>query len=163
LRPEYLAICFILSISPISEVRGAIPYVLLAFSDGYSRVVGLIVSIIGNLIVPLIAYPLLDLLNYIIQSRRTPRVVKHFYNWVISLGKRKSLSLRRGSYIALALFVGVPLPMTGAWTGTLVAYILGLEREKSILAIEAGVLIASIIVLVAAYTGIELLMRLFLA
>jgi len=163
LRPEYLAICFILSISPISEVRGAIPYVLLTFSDRYSRVAGLIVSIIGNLIIPLIAYPLLDLLNYIIQSRRTPRFIKHFYNWIISLGKRKSLSLRRGSYIALALFVGVPLPMTGAWTGTLVAYILGLEREKSIMAIEAGVLIASIIVLVAAYTGIELLMRLFLA
>ncbi len=159
----HLLVGVILGLLPISEVRGAIPYVLIVM-DGFSaRIIGITLSILANLLVPFIAYPILDLLDHLVKSRFTPSFIKNFYNWLLQLGRKRSLGLRRTSYIALSLFVGIPLPGTGAWTGTLVAYVLGFDRKKSILAIEIGVLIASVIVLLVAYLGIDVLAKLFLA
>lgn len=153
----------ILGFLPISEIRGAVPYVLMVADDEISLLIGIVISIFSNLLIPLSAYTVLDLLEKLIRSRRTPTLAKKIYGWLLNIGRRRSIGLKKESYIALALFVGIPLPLTGAWTGTLVAYVLGLNKKRSILAIEIGVLIATLIVLVTVYTGIELLSRLFLA
>lgn len=159
----HLLVGVILGLLPISEVRGAIPYVLIVMDGFNARIIGITLSILANLLVPFIAYPILDLLDHLVKSRYTPGFIKEFYNWLLQLGRKRSLGLRKTSYIALSLFVGIPLPVTGAWTGTLVAYVLGFDRKKSILAIEIGVLIASVIVLLVAYLGIDVLAKLFLA
>lgn len=157
-----LLVAALLAVMPISEVRGAIPYVLLVSENELSKLLGVILSVACNMVVPLIAFSALSLLDKLAMSRRMPNFAKKAYRWLLDLGRRRALGLKRESYIALALFVGVPLPVTGAWTGCLVAHVLGLDRRKSALAIELGVLIASIIVLAVAYAGTETLSNLFL-
>ena len=154
-----LLVAVILALSPVSEVRGAIPYVMVMIHDSTARVVGLIVSIASNMLVPIMGYYVLDLLDRLVRSKFTPGAVKRIYDWLLKLGRKRALHLRKESYVALALFVGVPLPFTGAWTGTLVAYVLGLTRWKAIVAISVGVLIASIIVLIGSYLGVELIAK----
>lgn len=156
-----LIIAGLLAFLPVSEVRGAIPYVFLVANTPFERALGLVVSVVCNMLVVPAAFALLDLLGKLVESKRTPGLIKRFYNWLLAFGRRRSLGVKKESYIALALFVGVPLPATGAWTGSLVAYVLGLERKKSIIAIEAGVVIASLLVFLAVYTGIEVLLKLF--
>jgi len=152
-----------LSLAPVSEVRGSIPYVaIVSNGDSYSMLYGSLIAIVANMMVPLIAFPLLDLLDALIARPWIPVFVKRLYRYLRSLGERRALKVKKGSYIALAVFVAVPLPVTGAWTGSLVAYVLGLDRRRSILAIDAGVLAASIIVLSATLIGAELLKRLFM-
>ncbi|ADV64678.1 COG2426 family protein [Desulfurococcus mucosus] len=153
----------ILAFAPISEVRGAIPYLLIATSgDAVGAVYGLLLSVAANMAVPFAAFPILDVLDALAAKPWMPSVVKRLYGFLRGLGERKALGVRRGSYIALMVFVAVPLPATGAWTGSLVAYVLGLDRRKSILAIDAGVAAASLIVFAAAYLGIGLLKTLFM-
>lgn len=153
----------IMALAPISEIRGAIPLVLAIYNDGFHLSLGIAISVLSNMVVPFIAYLVLDMLDYLIRSRYSPGLVKRLYSSLLSLGRKRAKSLRKESYIGLTIFVGIPLPFTGAWTGTLVAYVLGLERRKSILAIELGVLIATIIVLLVSITGIEFLKRILLA
>lgn len=157
-----LLVAALLAVMPVSEVRGAIPYVLLVSENELSKLLGVVVSVVCNMVVPLIAFPALNLLDKLATSRYTPNLAKKAYRWLLDLGRRRALGLKKESYIALALFVGVPLPVTGAWTGCLVAHVLGLDRKKSVVAIELGVLIASVIVLAVAYAGIEALSNLFL-
>ncbi|MEM0246912.1 MAG: small multi-drug export protein [Desulfurococcaceae archaeon] len=158
----HLVVACLLALLPISEVRGAIPYVMVSAGGTPLAFLGVVISVLCNMLVPLIAYTLLDLLDALMKSRLAPRFVRRLYSWLLDLGRKRALSIRKESYIALTLFVGVPLPATGAWTGSLVAYVLGLERRKAVFAIELGVLIASIIVFVVAYFGIEVLSTLFL-
>ncbi|MEM0006277.1 MAG: small multi-drug export protein, partial [Ignisphaera sp.] len=70
--------------------------------------------------------------------------------------------VNRYSIIGLAVFVAIPLPGTGAWTGSLVAYILGIDRRRALVAIELGVIGASLIVSLASILGIELVKRIFM-
>jgi uncharacterized membrane protein len=157
------AIAVLLAFMPISEVRGAIPFVLYKSNDTVAVTVGIVLSIVSNMIVPFAAYFVLDLLDKLVKSKYSPLLLKRIYSKILNLGVKRSLKMKKISYFALALFVGIPLPATGAWTGTLVAYVLGLDRRKSIIAIEVGVLMASLIVLIVAYTGIEILAKIFLS
>ncbi|AFL66618.1 COG2426 family protein [Desulfurococcus amylolyticus] len=153
----------ILGLAPVSEVRGAIPFFLVASKgDVYSLVYGFLIATLSNMCVPFIAFPLLDLLDNLVKKPWIPLLVKRAYGYLRKLGERKALSIKRSSYIALMVFVAIPLPVTGAWTGSLVAYILGLDRRRSIVAINTGVLVASVIVFASAYLGIELLRRIFM-
>lgn len=153
----------LLAFMPISEVRGAIPFVIYRADNLIQEAVGIMISITCNMLIPFVAFFILDLLDTLIKSKHTPLFLKKVYSWLLNLGVKRSLKMSKISYVALALFVGIPLPATGAWTGTLVSYVLGLDRKKSIIAIEVGVLIASLIVTVVAYTGIEILARIFLS
>ncbi|MEM0368259.1 MAG: small multi-drug export protein [Desulfurococcaceae archaeon] len=158
-----LIIIALLAFMPISEIRGAIPYAMYRADSLFHEIIGISVSIAFNMLVPFAAFFILDLLDKLIKSKHVPVFLKKAYLWLINLGVKRSLRMRKTSYIALALFVGVPLPVTGAWTGTLVSFVLGLDRRKSIIAIEIGVLIASVIVAIVTYTGIEVLKRIFLS
>ena len=162
MKVEVLLLAALLAIAPISEVRGAIPLVVALSNSHWDLALGVIVSTLSNMAVPVVGYKLLDLLDRAVKSRLAPGFVKSAYSWLLSLGRRRAGKLGKASYTALAVFVAVPLPATGAWTGTLIAFVLGMDRKKAITAIAAGVAGASLLVFAASYAGLELLKRLFL-
>lgn len=158
-----LIIAIVLALMPVSEIRGAIPLVLAVYDDYSYRVIGVVLSIIANMVVPFIAYSILGLLERLAFSKYSPKIVKDAYERILLFGRKRAVRLKTTSYIALMLFVGIPLPFTGAWTGTLVSYILGLDKKRAIIAVQSGVLLASVIVLIVSYLGIETLKMLFMS
>jgi uncharacterized membrane protein len=157
-----LLIAFVLGILPVSEIRGGVLYVFATSNDMYSAIQGLATSLLGNLLVPFIAYKLLDLLDTAFKSKYTPNIIKKIYLLILEYSRRKTRNISGKGYAALIVFVAIPFPATGAWTGTLVAYVLGFNRKKAILAIELGVLIATIIVTFTVFLGIGVLKHIFL-
>jgi uncharacterized membrane protein len=132
----------VISMLPIVELRGALPIGFLQLHMPFSH--AFIFSIIGNLIpVPFIFYllgPIEKLLRY---WERWDR----FFNWLFKRTKsRASKKIERYKELGLIAFVAIPLPVTGAWTGTLIAYLFGLSSKKSFGSIALGVLIAGAIV-----------------
>ncbi|MCS7098939.1 MAG: small multi-drug export protein, partial [Sulfolobales archaeon] len=83
------------------------------------------------------------------------------YGRALGMARRKSRKVEKYGILGLAVFVSIPLPATGAWTGSLVAHILSLPKLKSIVSIEIGVLIASAVVYAATILGVEFLKKLF--
>ena len=150
----FLAI--LLSISPISELRGGIPYILSVSPLTFANVLALpLICILANILVVLPVFFFLDFLHHRFLSIH---IYKKLFNFFI-LGiqkKAKKLEPQIGKYgyIALALFVAVPLPVTGAWTGALIAWLIGLDRKKSFAAIALGVLIAGVIVTLLTLAGL---------
>lgn len=139
---KYLIVFFI-SMVPIIELRGAIPY---AVGFGLPLLPSYILAIIGNMIpVPFIYLFARKVLE--IGSRRP--VVGGFCRYCMEKGERGGEKLKakagRGLFVALFLFVGVPLPGTGAWTGTLAASFLKMDFKKSVIAVMGGVLLAGMI------------------
>lgn len=149
-------VVFILSILPISELRGAIPVGIGIYKFSISKT--LLISIIGNFsfVIPFLLF-LNTLHNYCMKIYW----YKKFFDWWYSRVKNKTKNIEKYEYIGLALFVGIPLPMTGAWSGCLASYILGLNIWKSTLAIFLGILIAGIIV-VSSMVGINEIFKFFL-
>lgn len=155
----------LLAITPIFEIRGSIPLYYLYYGENpYTVAIAAIIATIANACVPLIAFPLLDLIDKIAHHQKTPKPITRIYDKILRYGREKArrLSNKKSIYLALSVFVGVPLPGTGAWTGTLVAYLLGLERRKSIIAIVAGVMMASTLVFVTVYLGVSILKKVFM-
>ena len=136
---------------PVVELRGAIPFALgLIPSDVYPHSItwyyALPLAIAGNLIpVPFL------LLFFAAISRRLSRVgvFKRWFQWLEERARRRGRVVERYKRIGLMLFVAVPLPGTGAWTGSLVAWMFGLNRVKSFVAISIGVIIAGFLILLA--------------
>ncbi len=134
---------FIISMVPLIELRGAIPY---------SQVMGLpllesyIIAIIGNMLpVPIIYL----FARKVLEWGADKPVIGGFFTWCLEKGKHGGEKLQakagKGLFIALLLFVGIPLPGTGAWTGTLAASLLDIDFKSSILAVMGGVLLAGVI------------------
>ena len=143
---KYL-IVFLISMVPLIELRGAIPY---AVGFGLPIVPSIIVAVIGNMIpVPFIFL----FARRILEWGKDKRYIGPFFNWCLEKGEKGGQKLKdkagRGLYIALLLFVGIPLPGTGAWTGTLAASLLDMDFKKSVLFVLLGVLLAGAIMLLA--------------
>ena len=141
---KYLFV-FLISMVPLIELRGAIPY---AIGMGLPLLPSYIIAIIGNMIpVPFIFFFARKVLQWGKDVSFKP--FAKFCRFCIEKGEKakdKLLSKSdNGIYIALMLFVGIPLPGTGAWTGTLAASFLDLDFKKSVVAICAGVILAGII------------------
>lgn len=141
---QYL-IVFLISMVPIIELRGAIPY---AVGFGLPLLPSYIVAIIGNMIpVPIIFFFARKVLEW--GCGCNVSIITRFCSWCMEKGHKggEKLSGKNGVgvYVALMLFVGIPLPGTGAWTGTLAASILDLDFKKSVLAVALGVILAGII------------------
>ena len=139
-------IVFFVSMVPLIELRGAIP---IAVALGLPKIVSFIISIIGNMLpVPVIFLFSRKVLEW---GKDKPYIGK-FFTWCLLKGEKGGRKLiakaGRGLYWALFLFVGIPLPGTGAWTGTLAASILDLDFKKTVIAVMAGVLLAGIIMLI---------------
>lgn len=139
---KYLIVFFV-SMIPIIELRGAIPY---AVGFGLPLLPSYIIAIIGNMIpVPFI---FLFARKVLVWGSKKKYIGK-FFTWCLKKGEKGGEKLKqsagKGLYIALLIFVGIPLPGTGAWTGTLAASLLNMDFKKSTLAVMGGVILAGII------------------
>lgn len=152
---DYLYI-FLISMVPIVELRGAIPvaYAFHQSDPSFSIFWSYIIIAIGNMIpVPFIFF----FARRILEWGKDKKVIGKFFSWCLKKGEKGGEKLQakagRGLYWALMLFVGIPLPGTGAWTGTLAASFLDMDFKKSILAVIGGVVLASVIVGVVCILG----------
>lgn len=139
---KYL-ITFLVSMVPIVELRGAIP---IAVGMGASLLPAYVIAVIGNMVpVPFIFFFARKLLVW---GSEKP-IIGGFFRFCLKKGEAGGAKLQakagQGLFLALLLFVGIPLPGTGAWTGTLAASILNMDFKKSVLAVVLGVLLAGII------------------
>lgn len=136
---------------PLIELRGAIPVsqaLKLPVISSY------VVSIIGNMIpVPFIFLFARKFLEWGQDKRLVGGICRFFLLRGTSAGEKMQAKAGRGLYFALFLFVGIPLPGTGAWTGTLAASLLDLDGKKTSLAVMGGVLLAGVIMLVLTLLG----------
>ena len=143
---KYFWVLFI-SMLPLVEIRGALPY---AVGMGLPLVPSIIVAIIGNMIpVPFIFL----FARRILEWGKDKKVIGGFFTWCLQKGEKGGRKLEekagKGLYWALFLFVGIPVPGTGAWTGMLAASILDMDFKKSTIAALGGVLLAGAIMLAA--------------
>lgn len=139
---KYLIVFFV-SMVPIIELRGAIPY---AVGLGLPLLPSYIIAIIGNMIpVPFIFL----FARKVLVWGSTKKYIGKFFTWCLKKGEKGGEKLKqsagKGLYIALLIFVGIPLPGTGAWTGTLAASLLNMDFKKSTLSVMGGVILAGII------------------
>lgn len=139
---KYL-IVFLISMVPIIELRGAIPY---AVGFGLHLLPSYIIAVLGNMLpVPLIFF----FARKILEWGKDKKIIGKFFTFCLEKGNKGGQKLLskagRSVYLALFLFVGIPLPGTGAWTGTLAASLLNLDFKKSVISIMAGVVLAGII------------------
>lgn len=137
-----------LSLLPVSELRGAIPY---AYFSGIPLFSSFVISVLSNMLVPLIGFVFFATLHKVFLS--IPIYRRFFENTLERTRKKIQGKVEKYGIWGLMLFVAIPLPITGAWTGTLGAWILGLDKKKSTLAIMAGVLISGVIVSLIILTG----------
>lgn len=140
---KYLIVFFV-SMVPIIELRGAIP---IAESLGLNIFLYYPIAIIGNMLpVPIIYL----FARKVLEWGKDKKFTKKFFTWCLEKGEKGGKKLKesagdRGIFFALLIFVGIPLPGTGAWTGTLAASFLNLGFKTSISAVTLGVLLAGII------------------
>ena len=143
---------FFISMVPLIELRGAIPVsqaLKLPVISSY------VVSIIGNMIpVPFIFLFARKFLEWGQDKRLVGGICRFFLLRGTSAGEKMQAKAGRRLYFALFLFVGIPLPGTGAWTGTLAASLLDLDGKKTSLAVMGGVLLAGVIMLVLTLLGV---------
>ena len=144
---KYLFIFFI-SMVPLIELRGAIPF---AVGMGLPLIQSYIFCIIGNMLpVPVIYF----FARKVLEWGKDKKYIGRFFSFCLEKGNKGGQKLLekagdKGTFLALLLFVGIPIPGTGAWTGTLAASILNMGFKKSVAAVMLGVLLAGIIMLVA--------------
>ena len=146
----------LLAIAPISELRGSIPYGIL---KGLPLIPVVAVSIIINALTGIAVYFFLD---RIVKFFFSFGIFKRYYEKIVERSQRKIKEVvDKYGWIGVAIFIGVPLPFTGAWTGALGSYLIGLDKKKSVMAIIIGVLIAAVIVTVTMLTGVSIFKNLF--
>lgn len=147
---NYLIVFFV-SMVPLIELRGAIPY---AVMFDLPLLPSYLIAILGNMLPVPIIY--LFARKVLLWGKDKPCIGK-FFTFCLEKGEKGGKKLQekagRGLFVALMLFVGIPLPGTGAWTGTLAASLLDMDFKSSVLAVMLGVVLAGIIMGVAS-TGV---------
>ena len=148
-------IVFLVSMVPLIELRGAIP---IAVGLGLDKLLSFAIAIVGNMIpVPIIYL----FARKVLEWGKDKKVSGKFFTWCLNKGERGGKKLEakagRGLYWALFIFVGIPLPGTGAWTGTLAASMLKLDFKKTVIAVMAGVLLAGLIMMAISFGFFEVI------
>ena len=160
-----LLVVFGISMVPIIELRGAIPIGIAMLGLGSDVITALqnrpdevllvfLVAVIGNMLpVPFIYL----FARKVLEWGKDKKFIGRFFTWILNKGEKagNKINGKKGAIIGLMLFVGIPLPGTGAWTGTLAASILHLKFKDSMLAAIGGVLLAGIIVLTLSLIGVN--------
>lgn len=137
-----------LAASPISELRGAIPVAITQFH--FSWYYAFLLAVIGNLLpVPFI----LLFLDTVSKFLSKVDIFKRGLQWLFEHTRRRGKIVKRYERIGLMLFVAIPLPITGAWTGSLIAVLFGIRFKHAFLSIFAGILISGTIVTCATLLG----------
>lgn len=135
----------IISLLPILELRGGL---LAAGALNLSSFIAYPIAIVANLLpIPFILMFLTPVFNWM-------KKTKLFKGLVVKLEKKADKhkgKFAKGEFVALILFVGIPIPGTGAWTGALIASVLGMKKKKAMLAIVIGVFMASVIMMILSY------------
>lgn len=147
--------CFLISMVPLIELRGAVlysQYLKLPVLPSY------IICVIGNMLpVPFIYL----FARKVLEWGKDKSVIGGFFTFCLEKGEKAGRKLTekagRGLFVALLLFVGIPLPGTGAWTGTLAASILDMDFKSTVIAVMLGVLLAGVIMMTAGKLGFSLL------
>ncbi len=141
----------LIAMLPVSELRGAIPY---ALGSGLSWQQSYLWAVIGNFIpvIPLLLFlsPLSSAL-----SRRFS-LWRRFFDWLFARTRRRGNLVERYEALGLVLFVAIPLPVTGAWTGTVAAFLFGVRFKYALPAIILGILLAGTVVTLASVGIISL-------
>ncbi|MCI8384474.1 MAG: small multi-drug export protein [Clostridia bacterium] len=143
---KYLLV-FIISMIPLIELRGSVPVGLSPLWGEALPIIPLyMVCIIGNMLpVPFIFF----FARKVLEWGAEKKFIGKFFSFCLEKGEKGGKKLQekagKGLYVALFLFVGIPLPGTGAWTGTLASSFLNMDFKKSIIAVTAGVVLAGII------------------
>ena len=152
---KYLYI-FLIAMVPLIELRGAIPvaYIFRTEDPNFNILLSYFIIAIGNMLpVPFIFF----FARRVLEWGKDKKVIGKFFTWCLQKGEKGGEKLQakagRGLYWALMLFVGIPLPGTGAWTGALAASFLNMDFKKSIVAVIGGVVLASVIVGVLCILG----------
>jgi len=143
-----------ISMLPIFELRGGIPLGIIVQGITWWKV--FLVSVIANIVpVPFILKLMYPIEKWLRQWNTWDRL----FSWLFAhTRKRTEKKIQRWEELALILFVAIPLPVTGAWTGSLAAYIFNLKFRKALVCIIAGILIAAVVITLASITGFNLLL-----
>ena len=150
--PQWLA-TILLSATPIIELRGSIPIAIGIY--GMGPVETYILAVIGNML-PVI--PLLLFLDPVSTYLRRFKIGDMFFSWLFTRTHHKhSERFEKYGTLALTIFVAIPLPVTGAWTGCAAAFVFGIKFRHALLAISAGVMIAGVIVTAFTLGGISMI------
>ena len=138
-------IVFIISLMPILELRGGL---LAASLLGLNPIRSYIISVIGNIIpVPFILWFITSIIDFMRKRKRLSKVA----NWLDGKVEKHKEQIEKFGFWGLVLFVGIPLPGTGAWTGCLIAAVLEMNRKKAFLAAIIGIFVASIIMMLLSF------------
>ena len=150
---KYL-LCFLVSMVPLIELRGAI---VMAVGMDLDYFTALLVCVIGNMLpVPIIYF----FARKVLEWGKDKKYIGKFFTFCLEKGEKGGRKLtaragRGGLFIALLLFVGIPLPGTGAWTGTLAASFLNMGIKSTTLAVCLGVIMAGLIMGFASMAGLH--------
>lgn len=137
-----------ISTLPIVELRGAVPVGIAAFEMPWWKVY--LVAVAGNMIpIPLILLLLGPLSRFCMRFE----IGRKFFEWLFARTRKKSASIEKYEALGLTVFVAIPLPVTGGWTGAMVAFLMGIPFWKSMLYILLGVMIAGAIMTVLSLMG----------
>lgn len=139
-----------LSFLPISELRGGIPY---AIANGFDWRFAYAYAAAINALVPPVCWIFLSTFHKLFLKMHWYE--KLFNRFVDRARSRVHKGVERWGWLGIALFVAIPLPITGAWTGTLGAWILGLSKRKTMLAVIVGVIISGAIVTTVMVAGLS--------
>ena len=150
---KHYLIVFLVSMVPLIELRGAIPYGVMF---GLPLWQTFLIAIVGNMLpVPIIFF----FARRVLEWGADKKVIGGVFTFFLKKGERAGEKLQakagKGLYWALLLFVGIPLPGTGAWTGTLAASLLKMDFKKSVLACVGGVLLAGCIMGALSLLGVS--------
>ena len=149
-------IAFLVSMLPIVELRGGIPVAALM---GLDFLPALLLCVVGNLLpIPFILLLIIPIFNWMKTTKLFSPIVEKLEKKTLAKRER----LEKGEFWGLMIFVGIPLPGTGAWTGALLAALLGIKFKKAIVAIICGVLIAAAIMSIIFYAFPSVFSTLFL-
>lgn len=129
------------AMAPVAELRGAIPLGIVRYD--LPPLITYALAVVGNMI------PIVPILFFLKKgtdyAMRYPRL-ESLLNWVFKRTRKKGGVIEKYELLGLVLFVAIPLPMTGAWTGAIASYLFGLNSLRSVISIFIGVLIAGVIV-----------------
>ena len=145
---KHYLIIFFVSMVPLIELRGAIPYAVAFIQAGSPLSLPLcyVIAVLGNMLpVPFIFF----FARKVLEWGADKPVIGKFFTFCLEKGHKGGKKLQekagRGLFVALLLFVGIPLPGTGAWTGTLAASLLDMDFKSSVIAVMLGVVLAGVI------------------
>ena len=137
-------IVFLVSLLPIIELRGGI---ITGYLLGIDFLPTFFIAFLGNIVpIPFILFFIKIIFKFL---KRTP--LRKIVSWCERKAEEKNETIKKYAYLGLIIFVGIPLPGTGAWTGALIASTLNMDIKKTFLAISLGVLLAGIIISILSF------------